>query len=219
MDMVSINNTIPLLIGGDGARLSEKEKEKQKKLEQKAKQTKVLMALDSESKDTIYIQYKMRLKNEVSPTDIRYVHRLIDQMEACSKMTGVNVLREGKTICDLKNAFNEMLYSNTICFDKLREFYDTGRIDGIVMEKPVKVFLSLFDIEEEKRGGASVIEEKIQQSSRKKKESWIRLRACIKSAPYNTILISNIQNRRQKYKEERKIGKTIASETAKQKRK
>lgn len=204
MDIVSIGNDIPLLIDGYSTRLSKEKQEKRRKLEQKAKQEKVLIVLKSENKDESqseeksYIQYTLGLKNEVSPANIRYVHRLIDQMDAWSKMSGVNVLRKGKTIGDLKNAFNEMLYSNTICFDKLRELYNTNCINGEVVEEPVKAFLKLFDIKEEKQCKIEVFEEKMQKSSRKNKKSWVRLRASIKSAPYNTILLNNIEERRNK---------------------
>ena len=147
MDIVSIGNDIPLLIDGYSTRFSKEIQEKRRELEQKAKQEKVLIVLKSENKDESqseeksYIQYTLGLKNEVSPANIRYVHRLIDQMDAWSKMSGVNVLRKGKTISDLKNAFNEMLYSNTICFDKLRGLYNPNCINGEVVEEPVKVDL------------------------------------------------------------------------------
>ncbi len=84
MDIVSIGNDIPLLIDGYSTRFSKEIQEKRRELEQKAKQEKVLIVLKSENKDESqseeksYIQYTLGLKNEVSPANIRYVHRLID---------------------------------------------------------------------------------------------------------------------------------------------
>lgn len=213
MDAIGISS-IPLVYI-DRAILSGEIVERQKKLEQKAKSIKLLITKDPESHT--YTQYKLKLKKEISCEDINKVYRLIDQM-LNSRVVGCQLLQEEKTAVDLKNAFSEMLFSNTLCFNKLVDIYNTS--NNIVIEEPIRVFLGLFDVNEKKEYTQEQLENRIDRISCKNMEkAYAAMRDCVASAPYNTTLIRNIQNRRIRYAKERKKSETLTREIAKQKRK
>lgn len=201
MDIVSMS-PIPLFVYGDRSLMPKEVSEKQRKLEQKVKGTKLLITQDPEKQ--IYTQYKMKLKKGLSYEDINRVHRLIDQMLS-SQVAGKQLLKEDKTAADLKRAFDEMLYSNTFCFDKLRDIYITSIKNDIVIEEPVRVFLGLFDVKGKREFTKKQFEDRIDRiSGMHKKKACMALRNCIVSAPYNTLLIRNIQRRRIRYEKERR---------------
>ncbi len=197
-----MSDNAPLLILGDSARLPEKEMEKQKKLQKKAKKSKMFFVVDSDNGE--YIQYKAELKRGVSFQDIRRVHNVIDQMILSTRMSGVQVLQERKAANDLKNIFNEMLYSKVICFDKLTEVYNSNIKNEMLIEEPVKVFLELFDIKRKKGYTQQTFEEKIKKASWMKEKSWATLKSSVKSAPYNTILLRNIKEKMRPHKSYKK---------------
>lgn len=224
MDITSVY--VPLLSPEKNERISYENRNMCETLEKKAKSTKILITEEVSEKDSkkkhTYTQYQLRLKPGMSYVGIRNVHNFIDQMMVSTRISCNSILQEGKTENDLKRLFTEMLYSDTVCFNKLKDVYNEsiGNMDFI--EEPVRMFLELFDIKEERKYTISDLEhgiDKIVSDSDKNVEDKVAicesLKSSVRSARYNAIILGNINKKRVHYEKEKEKSRKVVTKAKK----